>query len=67
MFPVTLLLTLILLVIAVAGIGMRILLIKDGQYRGSCSSNNPMLEKQIGKCTVCGRESGEACGKEEVK
>jgi hypothetical protein len=67
MFLPTLLLTLGLMVLAVAGLGMRLLLIKGGQFRGSCANNNPMLEKQIGKCTVCGRDSGEACGKDDVK
>ncbi len=50
-----------------AGIGLRILLKKDGEFRGTCATNNPMLKNQIGECTVCGKKPGEDCKKEEVE
>ena len=31
------------------------------EFRGTCSSNNPMLKSKMGECTVCGRQEGEAC------
>ena len=31
------------------------------EFRGSCSSNNPMLKNEIGECTVCGKTADEAC------
>lgn len=67
MFVTTLLLSIGLMTLVVAGIGLRILLVKGGEFRGTCANNNPMLEKQIGKCTVCGRTAGEACKADEVK
>ncbi|MBI3141635.1 MAG: hypothetical protein HYZ16_02285 [Bacteroidetes bacterium] len=36
-------------------IGIRMVLLKNGEFRGTCSSNNPLLaEKMGGTCSVCG-------------
>lgn len=43
------------------GVGIRILLVKDGEFKGSCSSNNPMLNKDGEDCPLCGRAPGEQC------
>lgn len=37
------------------------------EFRGSCSSNNPMLKNQLGECTVCGKKPEEDCKMPEVK
>ena len=37
------------------------------EFRGKCSTNNPMLKKQIGECTVCGKTADEECKMPEVK
>ena len=29
------------------------------EFRGTCSSDNPMLRNEIGECTVCGSKPGE--------
>ena len=46
---------------------VRILLIKDGKFKGTCASQNPYLNKEGGTCGYCGKnvEAGENCGKEE--
>ena len=31
------------------------------EFRGTCSSNNPMLKNEIGECTVCGKTADESC------
>ncbi len=31
------------------------------EFRGTCSSNNPMLKNEIGECTVCGKKPEEEC------
>lgn len=36
-------------------------ILKKREFRGSCSSNNPMIADKFGTCTVCGRKAGEAC------
>jgi hypothetical protein len=46
-------------------LSLRILLIKGGQFRGTCANNNPFLRKEGATCSVCGRVAGEPCGKEE--
>jgi len=37
------------------------------EFRGTCSTNNPMLKNQIGECTVCGKTAEESCKMPEVK
>ena len=31
------------------------------EFRGTCSSNNPMLMNNFGECTVCGKQPDEDC------
>ena len=37
------------------------------EFRGTCATNNPMLKKEIGECTVCGKKSGGDCQLPTVK
>ena len=57
-----LLVTVALVGIAFGLLSVRLLFIKGGEFRGSCASNNPMLQKEGVVCGVCGRKSGEPCG-----
>lgn len=36
-------------------------------FRGTCSSNNPMLKDQLGDCTLCGKKADEACQMPKVQ
>lgn len=36
-------------------------IIKKREFRGSCSSNNPMIASKTGNCSVCGKTADEAC------
>ncbi len=36
-------------------------IIKKREFRGTCSSNNPMLKDKLGSCSVCGKTADEAC------
>jgi hypothetical protein len=47
--------------LAFAMMATRILLVKDGEFKGTCSSNNPYLKNQLGECTVCGKKVDEPC------
>lgn len=41
--------------LAFAMIGIRMIVLKNGEFRGTCSSNNPLLaDKMGGTCSVCG-------------
>lgn len=53
--------TILIVMVSFALISLRIILIKNGEFRGSCSSNNPMLKNELGECTVCGKKADEPC------
>lgn len=55
------LLSIVLLALAVAGIAIKLLVKKDGQFSGTCSSNNPLLQKEGGVCGLCGARPEEKC------
>lgn len=37
------------------------------EFRGTCSTNNPMIKDKFGDCTVCGKTADEVCQMPEVK
>ena len=41
-------------------------LVTGQEFRGTCATNNPMLKKEIGDCTVCGKKAGEDCKMPEI-
>ncbi len=49
------LITLGLLLLAVAGIAIKIWAKKDGEFAGTCASQNPHLNKEGQACGFCGR------------
>jgi hypothetical protein len=52
-----LLITLVLLALAIAGIAIKIWATKDGKFAGTCASQNPMLNKDGEACGFCGKTS----------
>lgn len=42
-------------------------LVTGNEFRGTCSSNNPMLKNKVGECTVCGKGPEEVCKMPEVQ
>lgn len=62
-----LLITIVLLLFAVAGIGIKIWAKKDGEFAGTCASQSPFLNKDGEACGYCGKspDQFENC-KEEV-
>ncbi len=56
-----LLATIIIIGLAFAGIALRLIFVKGGEFRGTCATNNPMLKNEIGECTVCGAKPEEEC------
>ncbi len=57
----TILLAILLVAAAFAGIAIKIIVKKDGEFTGTCATNNPYLKNEIGECTVCGRVPSESC------
>lgn len=43
---------------------VRLLFIKNGEFKGTCASQNPYLNKDGEACGFCGKtvKSGDACG-----
>ena len=61
------LLTIGMLAIAMAGIAIKILVKKNGEFAGTCASNNPMFQNEEGGCSYCGATNDEVCKKEEIE
>ncbi len=54
-------LSIILVALAVAGIAIKLLVKKNGEFSGTCSSNNPLLKNENGSCGICGARPEERC------
>ena len=54
------LLTIGLLGLAFAGIAVKILFKKDGEFAGTCASQSPFLNKDNKPCGLCGKMPEEA-------
>lgn len=55
-----LILAIVLVGLAVAGLAIKIFLTKEGTLKKSCSSVDPSTGKRIG-CTCGGEDTGESC------
>jgi len=55
------LITIVMLALAFAGIAIKILVKKDGKFAGTCASNNPMLNENGEACSICGARPEEKC------
>lgn len=66
-FMELLLITIVLLLLAFAGIAIKIWAKKDGEFAGTCASQNPFLNKEGEACGFCGKtpDQFDTCTKEE--
>ncbi|MCB0396249.1 MAG: membrane or secreted protein [Flavobacteriales bacterium] len=55
------LISIVMMALAFAGIAIKILVKKNGQFAGTCSSNNPLLQKEGAVCGLCGAKPEEQC------
>jgi hypothetical protein len=62
-----LLITVLLLLLAVAGIAIKIWAKKDGEFAGTCASQSPFLNKDAQPCGICGKtpEQFDTCTEEK--
>jgi hypothetical protein len=63
---ITILLAIVLLGAAFAGIAIKIWSRKDGQFAGTCASNNPLVQQEGGGCGFCGARPEEKCRRDEA-
>lgn len=54
-----------MMALAFAGIAIKIWAKKGGEFAGTCSSNNPLLQEEGAACSVCGARPDEQCKSEE--
>mgnify|MGYP001346408016 CR=1 FL=1 len=54
-FSTIFIITVIMLAFVFAGIGVKILLKKNGEFAGTCASQNPHLNKEGEPCGYCGK------------
>ena len=66
-FMELLLITIVLLLLAFAGIAIKIWAKKDGEFAGTCASQSPFLNKEGKACGFCGKtpDQFDTCTKEE--
>ena len=51
---------------AFAGIGIKILIKKDGKFAGTCASQSPFLNQEWESCGICGALPEEKCKNESI-
>ena len=65
-FSTIFLITIFMLSFVFAGVGIKILLKKNGKFSGTCASQSPFLNKEGEACGICGAKPEEKCKNEEV-
>ncbi|WP_299201135.1 membrane or secreted protein [Brumimicrobium sp.] len=55
------LIAILLLALAFGGIAIKIWAKKDGEFAGTCASNNPVLQEEGAACGMCGAQPDEQC------
>ncbi len=63
----TILFTLALLLFFFVGLGIRLLLVKGGEFRGTCASQSPFLNADGESCSYCGKKPSECENKQTIK
>jgi hypothetical protein len=63
-FSTIFLITVVMIAFIFAGIGIKILLKKNGEFAGTCASQNPHLNKEGEPCGYCGKSADEKCTNE---
>jgi len=51
----------LLLGLGFAGIAVKLIFKKDGQFSGTCASNSPFLNEEGKPCSFCGAQPDEKC------
>lgn len=58
---ITIILSIFILAVGIAGIAIKLLVKKNGRFSGTCSSNNPLIQDEGGSCSICGAKPEEKC------
>ena len=63
-FSTNFFISIIMLFFVFTGIGIKILLKKNGRFSGTCASQNPLLKQEGESCSLCGAQPDEQCENE---
>ena len=66
-FLTVFLITIFMIAFVFAGIGVKILLKKNGKFAGTCASQSPFLNEEGEACGICGATAEEKCKNEEAE
>ena len=66
-FLLTTVLAITLVGIGFAGIAVKILMKKGGEFSGTCASNSPFLNKEGEACSLCGALPSQKCKSDDQK
>jgi hypothetical protein len=60
----TFIFTLVLIGLFFVGMSVRLILLKNGEFKGTCASQSPFLNKEGIRCGLCGKDmkDAESCG-----
>ena len=58
------LITVVMIAFVFAAIAIKIIIKKDGEFAGTCASQNPFLNKEGENCSFCGKSADEICPNE---
>ena len=64
---ITVLLGILFIGLAFAGIAVKIWAKKGGEFAGTCASNNPLVQAEGGACGFCGARPEERCKRVEAE
>ena len=65
-FSTIFIITIFMLAFVFAGVGIKILIKKNGKFAGTCASQSPFLNKEGESCGLCGAKPEEKCKNEEI-
>ncbi len=51
----------IIISLCISGIAIKILVKKNGEFAGTCASNNPLINNKNEPCSYCGAAPNENC------
>ena len=59
------LISVVFMALAFAGIAIKLLVKKDGKFAGTCASQSPFLNENGESCSICGAKPEEKCKSED--
>ncbi len=60
----TVLLSVLVLALFFVFVGVRLVFLKDGEFKGTCASQSPFLQKEGANCGFCGKPVSDCPNKE---